>query len=78
MRESANCTAVLALSVQAEAVAKTKIKSVQNVADVLATMMQDIHGGRWKAFCDHETEFVLVRSMTENGPIAKPERGEAA
>lgn len=70
---------VPALAMQANAVAKTKIKSVQNVADVLARMMEDLHGGSWRAFVEHgaNAEFVLVRPNNEKA-IAKPRRGEAA
>lgn len=83
MATHANSTSVLgiatALSVQADVVARTKKISVQNVADVVATLMQDIHGGIWTAVIDHgaDSSFVLIRPRLDQ-PIVKPKRGEIA
>ena len=36
-------------------------------ADLLAAMMQDIHGGVWFAHVDHESGFILIRP--KNGTL---------
>lgn len=63
----------------AAASGRTAQKGVKNVADILVTMMQDIHGGQWAAFIDHraDTSFVLIRPLSEK-KISKPVRGESA
>lgn len=68
-----------ALSAQAHQVARLQRTSMQNVADVLATMMEDMHGGTWKTDIDHgsNTAFILIR-LANDKPIAKPKRGEIA
>lgn len=83
MAAHANSTTVptiaTALAMQADAVSKTKIKTVQNLAGVLATLMQDIHGGSWRVDISHEagTALVLIRQSCDKA-ISKPERGEVA
>lgn len=77
MANHANSTIVptiaTALAMQADAVVKGKLKSVQNVADVLARMLEDIHGGSWSVFVEHgaNSEFLLIRPDNEK-VILKP------
>jgi hypothetical protein len=68
-----------ALAMQAGTVAKTKTKTIQNLADVLARLMQEIHGGSWRACVDHgpNTSLVLIRPNNETA-IAKPTLGKVA
>ena len=65
------------LSGQADATARTQMKSIQNVANVLASMMEDMHGGAWRVDANHEanSSFVLIRPVSEQA-ISKPKRGE--
>lgn len=75
-----NTTALsTALAAQAHQVARLQRTSIKNVADVLATMMQDMHGGTWKTAIDHgsDTAFILIQPASDK-PIAKPKRGEIA
>lgn len=67
-----------ALAMQADTVVKTKLKTIQNLADILAALMQDVHGGLWNAWADHEPSaaFILIRQQNEK-PITKPKCGEA-
>lgn len=67
------------LLAQATAGASGKMTNVRLLADALAELMAEIHGGRWYAAIDHEakTSFVLIRPRNEK-PIGKPNRGEVA
>jgi len=62
------------LCAQANAVAHIKMKSVQNVADVVARMMEDIHGGEFRVHCDHQRGVILICAV-DQGPVNKPRDG---
>lgn len=74
MATHANSTPVTVLSAQANAVARMKITGIRNIADVLATLMQDIHGGSFRVEIDHEAGFIVIRSHKDEP--ARPKRGE--
>jgi len=67
------------LSAQAHQVARLQKTSIQNVAHVLTSLMQDMQGGTWKTAIDHgpDRDCILIR-MAGDKPIAKPKRGEIA
>ncbi|QAZ45967.1 hypothetical protein [Mesorhizobium sp. Pch-S] len=82
MAANANSTtapAIATLAIQANAVSETKTKTVLKLADTVAALMQEIHGGTWRAFVEHgaNSEFVLIRPLNEKA-ISKPKRGEVA
>jgi hypothetical protein len=68
-----------ALSMQADAVASAKLKTIRSLAETLAALMQDIHGGSWRADIHHEdsVSMVLIRPKAQEPLISKPKRGEA-
>ena len=82
MAANANSTtapAIATLAIQANAISKTKTKAIQNLADIVATLMQELHGGTWRAYVEHgaDSEFVLIRPLNLKA-ISKPKRGEVA
>lgn len=74
MATHANSTPVTVLSAQANAVACMKMTGIRNIADVLATLMQDIHGGSFRVEIDHEAGFIVIRSHKDKP--ARPRCGE--
>lgn len=81
MAAHANTTtapAIATLAIQASIVSETKIRIIQNAADYLASLMQEVHGGSWRVDIDHGVNaLVLVRSTLDKA-ITKPNRGEIA
>ncbi len=76
-RHSTNFSTALASA--ATASANAQMRGVQNIADCLAALMEEIHGGEWKTFIDHgdESSFVLIRPIREK-KMRKPRHGEVA
>lgn len=63
------------LAAQSNAAARMKILSIQNLADVLAALMHDAHGGEWKVECDHVSGFVLIRRTIDNS-MPRPRKAD--
>lgn len=76
---STGASGIAAMEATAVARAEGLKLTAQLLADQLARVMADIHGGTWQSVIDHgaDSSFVLIRPNLDKS-IQKPRGGEAA